>query len=180
VICLDAIKELSTACRYLVKNDTIPDGKYYIHEILSGSAYVPIPLKPKVLSTEYLKFREQLTVRAENIRYEKMISNVKIVNKEEAQLKELAELKTVKSSLSIMTNIFAAAATLFVVFYFIGYNMSKQHSWALTLGVLGAIVGFLVEAILFIIRATELDTYQEKAKKRKDKQMAKTYDAIKF
>jgi len=166
LISLECIKELSVACRYLVKEGIIAEGPYYVHEILSGTIYVAPVLKPKVLTAEYLKFKEQLTARAEHIRYEKMVKNVKL-NKEEERIKELQDMKTVKSSLSVMGNIFAAAATLFVVFYFIGYNMSKQSAWALSLGVFGAIIGFLVEAILFIIRATEIDTVQEKEKKRK-------------
>ena len=75
------------------------------------------------------------------------------------------EFKSLHSQMSVGINIIVSMITLFAAFYFIGKHMGTIGGVAV--GIIGCIVGLLVESWLFVIRGSRADKSALRRKQEK-------------
>mmetsp|Transcript_8552 Transcript_8552/g.12766 ORF Transcript_8552/g.12766 Transcript_8552/m.12766 type:complete len:212 (+) Transcript_8552:48-683(+) len=162
-ISIDSLKLLSKYLKH--------EGKGRIlHSFIKGQQRVlhfPM-LKPPSheVSEEVKKRREYLTMRQQTREYNQMIHGSDRPPSESDSIS--ASLKSAKYQMAVSSNMIVTLFAMFGVCYYGGTKLGYSQIQCLMLGLAGSIVMFVIEMILYIIRATKMETYSSNSGKKTD------------
>ncbi|KAL9653675.1 hypothetical protein ABK040_009151 [Willaertia magna] len=144
--------------------------RIFFHEVIKGSE---LKLeKPKIKTTpkdpQWLKLTEKLKRKVEDDQYSQLVSNVTFKQRLE---REKEPLNTYKTQLSVGIDLILTMFTLFVAFYYGSqylFTGENKTQYQLLMGLLGLILGLLIDVTLIIIRSHKSETMAEKKLKGKN------------
>eukprot|EP00287_Rhodomonas_sp_CCMP768_P013671 CAMPEP_0196757370 /NCGR_PEP_ID=MMETSP1091-20130531/103631_1 /TAXON_ID=302021 /ORGANISM="Rhodomonas sp., Strain CCMP768" /LENGTH=240 /DNA_ID=CAMNT_0042106143 /DNA_START=20 /DNA_END=742 /DNA_ORIENTATION=- len=137
----------------------------YLHEILAGSSVTPPdPPPPKQKNPEAEARLQKVKAELEDREYEMMTRDVR---RQEIEQQDVGEIKTLSQSLGEGVNILVAKGTAFAIGWFAsraawGYD----PLWNLIAGLVGLIIGFMLESLLFVLRSSSVISVKERKRRR--------------
>lgn len=140
------------------KSGSQAKGRFYLHEVLAGSFVQKRPEEVVEKDPVLVARLEKLRHAVENRLYAKMVENVSnewVKRREEVSR---AEMKSGMDTAKLALNLIVSVIAVFAAAYWVVYVTYHDVITAISVATFAAIVIFLVEIILFVLRGSMLDS----------------------
>jgi len=115
---------------------------------------------------------EKLKKEQQEARYWKLVGNVDSHYILQENIRDVKEIRDLRTSLSVGTNIIATVVTVFIAGWFL-FSRAYDNVVGIIAGMLCSIVALFIEVWLFIIRGLEIDSPMDSKKNRYPKRSLK-------
>lgn len=133
------------------------EGEEKVHELMKGSKYFQPPAPVVEKNPELVARLERMRHQIENRLYAKMVANVsnEWVRREEEQSR--ADLKSGLDTTKLALNLLVSVIAVFAAAYWIAWIYFYNTIISICAGAAAAIIIFLIETFLFVLRGARLD-----------------------